>query len=157
MDLELQDKNAVLVENASLLKYKISILKTEMKSKDIVILEFNKKPNANVANNMKRNNAKERINTSRQKISDKTSTIFTGGSAATGNPSWSSLADSIIDARLLEVAQRSKMIELINLNNSSSLTSTSNKSKAIPTTMKLANDVNFTINNENSRYQRYYP
>ncbi|KAK9892834.1 hypothetical protein WA026_022296 [Henosepilachna vigintioctopunctata] len=39
---ELQDKNAVLVENASLLKYKISILDTEMKSKGILILEFNK-------------------------------------------------------------------------------------------------------------------
>ncbi|KAK9878690.1 hypothetical protein WA026_023287 [Henosepilachna vigintioctopunctata] len=42
------------------------------------------------------------------------------------------------------------MIELINLNNLSSLTSTSNKSKAIPTTMKLSNDVNITSNNENS-------
>ncbi|KAK9880704.1 hypothetical protein WA026_013030 [Henosepilachna vigintioctopunctata] len=41
------------------------------------------------------------------------------------------------------------MIELINLNNLSSLTSTSNKSKAIPTTMKLSNDVNIIINNEN--------
>ncbi|KAK9870073.1 hypothetical protein WA026_006168 [Henosepilachna vigintioctopunctata] len=42
------------------------------------------------------------------------------------------------------------MIELINLNNLSSLTSTSNKSKAIPTTMKLSNDVNITTKNDNS-------
>ncbi|KAK9870305.1 hypothetical protein WA026_006390 [Henosepilachna vigintioctopunctata] len=147
---EIQDKNAVLVENACLLKYKISILETEMKSKDYLILEFNKKLNANVANdNMKRNKANERVNTSRQKISDKTSTIYTGGSAANENPSWSSLAIPNFEARPLEVAQRSKMIELINLNNLSSLTSKSNKSKAIPTTMKLSNDVNITTNNEN--------
>ncbi|KAK9887225.1 hypothetical protein WA026_021068 [Henosepilachna vigintioctopunctata] len=100
---------------------------------------------------MKRNNANERVNnTSRQKISDKTSTIYTGGSAATGNPSWSCLADLNIDDRPLEVARRSKMIELINLNNLSSLTSSSNKSKANPTTLKLSNDVNITTNNENS-------
>ncbi|KAK9878688.1 hypothetical protein WA026_023285 [Henosepilachna vigintioctopunctata] len=60
------------------------------------------------------------------------------------------MADSNIDARPLKVAQRSKMIELINLNNLSSLMSASNKSKAIPTTMKLSNDVNITTNNENS-------
>ncbi|KAK9878738.1 hypothetical protein WA026_023670 [Henosepilachna vigintioctopunctata] len=97
----------------ALLKYKISVLQTEIQSKDVSTLEFNKKLNAHVANdNMKQNNANERVNTSRQKISDKTSTIYTGGSAATDNPSWSSLANSNIDARPLEVAQRSKMTEL---------------------------------------------